>query len=234
LSGLESAKSLFQQYIDRPAEDTLRMPAAEWTQMLYTFIMLNKFVVLDSSESSSLTNNVATNDTNIAHDNTTCQSQWDVQLAVRQADIEHLGGLFVKNIGSHIDLTARLDDGSRPILQALSLLIKEMVDGHKKWLYTVQGKGIDELGARLSYLQQGSGSMLDMQVSPNVEEHSSQIVPPTSVTDTAETPWENKILASPFSNMPFAPEFGSDGIGDNFLWDTMMSDMTALPFGLRW
>jgi hypothetical protein len=210
------------------------MPAAEWTQLIYTFIMLNKFVVLDSGENSSLTN-VSAGDVNIAYVDTMCQGQWDVQLAVREADIQRLGGLFVEKIGGRVELTTRLDDGSRPMLQALALLIKEMVDGHKKWLHAVEGRGASESRSQPPHLKQKIDIAPEVQLRLNVEEQPNQVMPPTDTTAIVEAPWESNMLANSLLDIPFAPEASwPEGVGDNFLWDTMMDDMTALPFGLRW
>lgn len=104
--GIECGKVLLQQYVDMLAEETIRMSAAEWMQLLYTLIILNKLAMTIDCNSYPSVNGVMSN-----------------------PEIQHLGEQFMEKMAKHIDLDAHRDDGGRPILQALCLIVKGMVTG---------------------------------------------------------------------------------------------------------
>ena len=95
--GLELAKRLAQSYASLPSSDWLKLDTGPVTQMLYSLIMLNKYVSLDSSDASPSASN-----------------QWDIQLAFKEAEVQKLGSQIIEKMASLV-FVEKLYDESRPI-----------------------------------------------------------------------------------------------------------------------
>lgn len=202
--GLELAKELASYYANLPAEDFLRVDTGPCTQMLYSIIMLNKYVSLDSTDASP-----------------TAANQWDIQLAFKEAEVQRLGTEIIEKLASLVTVDKLYDD-SRPVWWALGWIIKNMVHGHQQRICG----GLLNIG-RLSK----SAPLVEHETpatEPAAKENNS---PVESRVDNGVSRAEHP-FAMPFPDVTFDDSMvWQDGMFQSPVWDTMMNDMTTLPFG---
>ena len=191
-SGLQNAKQLFASYSALSTEEYYRLTAASWTQLLYSLIMLNKFIMLDSSEGE-----------------VSGLGQWDTGLAGKEAEVQRLGSVLVEKIGA-TGTTAYCEDGTRPIMFAMGFLIQSLVNGHRQWADSCHGI---------------------THAVPNPEK---AFTPATlaagPIDSTAGASSLNNNVTTFSSAFPDVSFDFSEANYQSFVWDTMMNDMTIMPF----
>ncbi|KIW03771.1 uncharacterized protein PV09_05075 [Verruconis gallopava] len=199
--GLALAKELATYYANLPSAEWLKLDTGPCTQMLYSLIMLNKYVSLDSADT-------APNSAN----------HWDVQLAFREAELHKLGTRIIEQLSALV-VTDKLYDDSRPIWWALGWIIKNMVYGHQQRICAGQ----------LSFQRPSKDEPLTTIRTPVLQETPAEDQP------TPDIPRDDKPPEIPFAtSFPDVTFDNSVMWAEGFqtaMWDTMMNDMTTLPFG---
>lgn len=208
--GLELAKELASYYANLPAAVFLTMDTSPVTQMLYSLIMLNKYVSFDNVDASPSASN-----------------QWDVQLAFKEAELQRLGNQIIGLVASLVTVEKLYDD-SRPIWWALGWIIKNMVHGHQQRICS----GLLPIGRRPRGLSKEDPlveTATPMTQSSVPEENHTPAKNESTDPDTrpVETPFAMSFPDITFDNSMVWQE----GMFQMPIWDTMMNDMTTLPFG---
>jgi hypothetical protein len=204
--GLELTKDLAGYYVNLPSEKFLTMDTGPCTQMLYSLIMLNKFVSLDSTDSSP-----------------NASSQWDTQLAFKEAELQGIGTQLIERLAALVTVEKLYDD-SRPIWWALGWIIKNMVHGHQQRICG----GLLNIGQRLSKddpLVENGTPASQLSTEGNVARVENGDSDPS--IRQADPPFAIAFPDVTFDNSMIWQE----GMFQNSMWDTMMNDMTTLPFG---
>lgn len=172
--------------------------------MLYSLIMLNKFVALDCADQAP---------------DASLSGQWDVHLAYKEAEVQKLGTIIIEKIASRTS-SETLEDGSRSIIWSLGWVIKKMMNGHQQWLTgcppTNEG---DTTIPYAPLLDNDSSTVQSTSVGESTPGMSGEGL-------SANTPF-----ASAFPDVSFETAEWPEGIFNNMVWDTMMNDMNTLPFG---
>ena len=227
--GLARVKTLANYYANLPSEEWLKLDTGPVTQMLYSLIMLNKYVSLDSSDTSVNASN-----------------QWDIQLAFKEAEVQKVGSQIIEKMAGLVYIEKLYDD-SRPIWWALGWIIKNMVHGHQA---RICGSLFPMPRPRkedpLVETPASEGSQSQKQRTPgtgaaSVAGGSGAASTPMPGMDAGMVSAVNQDLATRPPEPPFAMSFpdvtfdGSmmwqEGIYQNAVWDVMLNDMTTLPFG---
>lgn len=187
--------------------------------MLYSLIMLSKYVSLDSSDTSPSASN-----------------QWDIQLAFKEAEVQKIGTQIIEKMASLV-LVEKLYDDSRPIWWALGWIIKNMVHGHQAricgGLFPIprprKEDPLVEMPTSASSQQPtpatgtSGGDKNVMQMDTSVANANMNMNP-----EVAPRP----PFAMSFPDVTFDNSMvWQEGIYQNSVWDVMLNDMTTLPFG---
>jgi hypothetical protein len=219
--GLSSAKALARYYVELPPEEWFKLDTGPVTQMLYSLIMLNKYVSLDSSDSSPSASN-----------------QWDIQLAFKEASVQEIGTQIIEKMATLV-YVEKLYDESRPIWWALGWIIKNMVHGHQARICgglfgLTQPRREDPLvDASQDDGQQhgrpGNDSNIDEATGVETTGPISNGVNPGIDMRPSTTPF-----AMSFPDVTFDQNqamMWQEGMYQTSVWDVMLNDMTTLPFG---
>jgi hypothetical protein len=228
--GLARVKILANYYANLPSDEWLKLDTGPVTQMLYSLIMLNKYVSLDSSDTSPNASN-----------------QWDIQLAFKEAEVQKVGTQIIEKLAGLV-FVEKLYDDSRPIWWALGWIIKNMVHGHQARICggmfpMPRPRKEDPLVETAS---EGSQQPRSSQQTPGNADNAGADAPgpqstPVPAMDAAMVGTVHESIATRPPEPPFAMSFpdvtfdGSmmwqDGMYQNAVWDVMLNDMTTLPFG---
>jgi hypothetical protein len=222
--GLSRVKSLANHYVQLPPEDWFKLDTGPVTQMLYSLIMLNKYVSLDSSDSSPSASN-----------------QWDIQLAFKEASVQEIGAQIIEKMASLV-FVEKLYDESRPIWWALGWIIKNMVHGHQARICgglfpmslprkedPLVEEPTPESSDRHQQETPAKGETGEVPVSMDTTGMLSNGVNPGIETRPSATPF-----AMSFPDVTFDQNqamMWQEGMYQNSVWDAMLNDMTSLPFG---
>lgn len=196
--GLELTKALATYYANLAVEDFTKLDTGPCTQMLYSLIMLNKYVALDSPDGSV---------------SSPSSSPWNTQIAFKEAEVERLGSEIIQKMASLVTVEKLYDD-SRPIWWALGWIIKNMVYGHQQKLCF--GMSNMSQASRTEPLVDTTTVTPASEPTPNAlpAEHESmraQVVEPKS------PPFAMSFPDVTFDN----PMVWQDGMFQPALWDTM-------------
>ena len=233
--GLERAKTLAKYYADLPSEDWLKLDTGPVTQMLYSLIMLNKYVSLDSSDASPSASN-----------------QWDIQLAFKEAEVQKLGNMIIEKMAGLV-FVEKLYDESRPIWWALGWIIKNMVHGHQNRICggimpmprprkedplveSAAGEAEEQQSQQPTpgkAAHTGAGASGAATGMPTQQGISQQNPPLLSNGTDPGIRHDEPPFAMSFPDVTFDQSmvWGQDGMFQNSVWDVMLNDMTTLPFG---